>query len=127
MSLRAYSYRLGTVVDLLDEREWAEIAVLLANRIDGIKAHLRENRGCSVEDLVRAEPTGQRALDTYQELTGTRLTSPDDLWHVRMKDYGSLCPQCSKPFRTPTAKICAECGFVLPDGALAGELSARCH
>ncbi len=65
-------------------------------------------------------PEGLKALDAYEQITGVRLDHPDQLYVVRLSDYGRPCPECAKPFRTPRAKFCAECGFQLPDGEVAG-------
>ena len=121
MSLRTYAYRVGRVVDLLDDEEWDQIGPLLRDRIKSLMKY-RMDHGCSLDDARKYEPLGQSALDRYEEMTGLRLDHPDQLFGIRMRDYGSLCPQCSSPFRTPRAKMCAECGYVLPEGELAGEL-----
>lgn len=122
MALRTYAYRVGREVALLNEEEWSQIAPLLNDRIKWIKEH-RKATGCSIEEARQFEPVGQSALRKYQELTGIALEHPDQLWGVRMNDYGSLCPKCEKPFRTPRAKLCAVCGFQLPAGRVAGQLS----
>ncbi len=121
MSFRTYAFRIGQDADLLDEEEWSEIAPLLTARIKWIKKY-REENACSIKEARKAEPAGQAALDRYEALTGTRLDHPDQLWGVRMRDYGSLCPNCNHPFRTPKATLCAECGFKLPEGSQAGGL-----
>lgn len=123
MPFKAYAFKIGQDAFLLDEEEWRKIAPLLENRIERIKKQ-RQETGCSIEDASKDEPAGQAALDQYEHLTGLRLDHPDQLWGVRMKDYGALCPNCCRPFRTLTAKLCAECGFELPAGTQAGELGA---
>ncbi|MEO0381954.1 MAG: hypothetical protein AAF234_00255 [Pseudomonadota bacterium] len=105
----------------MDDNEWGVIAPLLEKRIKWMQKYRKEN-GCSIEEAEKNEPVGQWALDKYEELTGLRLDHPDQLWGLRIRDYGSLCPKCSRPFRTPRAKMCAECGFELPDGTQAGSL-----
>lgn len=122
MPFRTFAFRIGKEADLLDNDEWSEIAPLLENRIKWIMQYRKEN-SCSIEEASKNEPVGQSALDKYEELTGARLDHPDQLWGVRMHDYGALCPKCSLPFRTPQAKMCAECGFELPEGVRAGRLS----
>ena len=124
MALRTFAFRIGQEADLLDEDEWREIEPLLVDRIKWVKGYRAEN-GCSIEEATRHEPIGQAALDKYRDLTGTKLGHPDQLWGVRQRDYGSLCPKCSRPFRTPRASMCAECGFQLPDGLKAGRLGER--
>lgn len=126
MPFRTYAFRIGQDADLLDDDEWSEIEPFLMNRIEWIKKYRREN-DCSFEEALKFEPIGQAALNKYEALTGIRLGHPDQLWGVRMRDYGSLCPKCSRPFRTPKAKICAECGLELPTGLQAGGLVDRAH
>ncbi|WP_298561000.1 hypothetical protein [uncultured Aliiroseovarius sp.] len=126
MPIRTYAFRIRREAYLLDEDEWSEISPLLENRTRWIQKYRKEN-GCSLEVAIKEEPIGQMALDTYEAFTGIRLDHPDQLWGVRMCDYGSLCPNCSRPFRTPKAKMCAECGFELPKGMLAGRLGDRGH
>jgi predicted amidophosphoribosyltransferase len=58
-------------------------------------------------------------------MTGFPIYNPGAIYGVRMSNYGSLCPNCQKPFRTPRAKMCAECGYTLPEGTLAGPLLER--
>ncbi len=126
MPFRTYAFRIGQDAYLLDDDEWGEIAPLLENRIEWIKKYRKEN-GCSIEEARKVELVGQIALDKYETLTGLRLNHPDQLWGVRMQDYGSLCPKCFCPFRAPKAKMCAECGFELPTGLQAGRLAKRRH
>lgn len=121
MPFRTYAFRIGQDADLLTDEEWSEIAPFLQDRLKWIKAY-RMEQGCSLDEARQFEPVGQAALDKYETLTGLRLDHPEQLWGVRMQDYGSLCPKCSRPFRTPRAKMCAECGFKLPDGVQAGRL-----
>ena len=121
MSFWTYAFRIGQDAYLLDDDEWNEIAPFLKNRSRSIMNY-RKERGCSIDAASRDERLGQAALDKYQSLTGTRLDHPDQLWGVRMRDYGSLCPNCNRLFRTPKAKMCAECGFELPTGSQAGSL-----
>lgn len=122
MPREAYAFQLRRVVPLLTEKEWPEIAVLLKDRIEWIKECRRETH-CSIAEARQHEPVGQGALRRYEELTGCALEHPDELWAVRMSEYGALCPTCGKPFRTPKAKMCAECGYALPEGRVAGPLA----
>lgn len=121
MAFRTYSYLVGREAALLTDAEWTEIAPLLEGRIRKI-AEYRRTQGVSLNDARRDEPFGQQALDLYQQFTGDRLDHPDELFAVRLARYGAICPQCGKPFRTPKAKLCAACGFHLPEGKVAGPL-----
>ena len=49
-------------------------------------------------------------LDYYKDLTGFEETNPNAIMHHRIDLYGSACENCSKPYRTPKASLCAACG-----------------
>ena len=117
MAKRLYAYRLRKTVPSLVEEEWVLVEPFLLNRMHWIKKYRKET-GCSIAEAAKNEPVGQSALDKYAEITGIRLEHPDELWAFRLSSYGSLCPECEKPFRTPKAKMCAECGYQLPTGLL---------
>ena len=108
---------------MLSDDEFARIGELLSNRISAIKEY-RLRTGVSLVEAKRYDPGGQAALDAYEDLCGVKLDNPDDLFFVRFSAYGRLCPQCSKPLRTPKAKLCAACGFELSEGEIAGPLTA---
>jgi rRNA maturation endonuclease Nob1 len=114
-----YSYRLNRVVTLLSNEEFAPIGDALSHRLEQIKAYRKVHQS-SIGEARRK--TSMDALDLYESLTGIRLEHPDELYAVLQEQYGSLCPECSKPFRTPKATFCAECGCKLPDGEVAGPL-----
>jgi hypothetical protein len=114
-----YSYRLNRVVTLLSQEEFASIGELLADRVDQIKAY-KKAHGSSTSEARKS--TSADALDLYHRLTGIRLKHPEELYAVLQERYGSLCPNCSKPFRTPEAHLCAECGYKIPDGKVAGPI-----
>ena len=117
MPITLYSFKLRRELPLLSDEEYRPIEQALANRIESIKAY-RRLHGVS---LVQARQHARNdALDIYERLTGVRLSGPDGLYCVRLSSYGRICPQCGKPFRTPKAKLCAECGLQLPQGELAG-------
>jgi len=121
MAVSYFNYKVGRAVPLLTDAEWALIEPHLMNRISAIQAYRLEH-GCSVAEASAAEPNGIAALAFYAKLTGGNLDHPDQLWSVRMADFGTLCPNCGRPFRTPKAKLCAECRFELPSGQVAGPL-----
>lgn len=118
----AYSYKLKREIYLLAENEWSKIQALAIDHTQRLKEY-RQLNGASISEAV--ENVGRsKALEAYEQLTGERLENADDILAVRMKTYGSICPNCHKPFRTPQAKTCAECGFRLPSGTTAGPLLA---
>jgi hypothetical protein len=57
-------------------------------------------------------------IDEYQRLTGLSLlpglTTRKLILSHRLSRYGSPCPSCGKPLRTPKATFCAECGHRRP-------------
>lgn len=121
MAFHTYAFRIGREAGLLNDEEWEQISPLLENRTRRIVRYRRQT-GLSLEAAKKNEPFGRAALDRYEALTGIRLDQPELLWGLRMRDYGALCPSCSRPFRTPRAKMCAECGYRLPDGMIAGQI-----
>ncbi len=123
MAYLVYSYKFKKDVPLLDEYEWAKIAPVMLNPIQAIKDH-REKTGKGLREAKEwYEKIGApEGLQIYFEITGHRLDIYQELFAVRMRDYGALCPECDKPFRTPRAKLCAECGFALPNGKVAGPI-----
>ena len=57
--------------------------------------------------------SGHSVMDECQRLTGlppTATTRKLMLSH-HLSNYGPPCPECGKPFRTPKATFCAECGY----------------
>ena len=121
MAEKHYNFKIGKPVPLLNEAEWFCIEPLLLNRIRAIKEY-RQQHGATIAEAAANEPAGKSALALYAQLTGEELDHPDQLWSVRMSAFGAPCPSCKRPFRTPKARLCAECGFELPAGKLAGPL-----
>ena len=119
MPRNLYSYRLGRVVAMLTDAEFEAVDLHLRKFVSDIKTFRRE-KGCSLKDARELAEASSRAMDVYEELTGSRLDTIDQLHAVQASRYGRPCPACSKPFRTPTARFCAECGFSLPEGETAG-------
>ncbi|WP_417470821.1 hypothetical protein [Maricaulis sp.] len=102
---------------MLEPEEFQQIRPILIEEIREIK-EFRRSTGSGLHSQVF--PT--RGLKMYQCLTGTTLESSGQIWEAQLSLYGALCPACSKPFRTPRAHFCAECGYTLPDGEVAGPL-----
>ena len=103
-----YNHHLQRAVPLLTDEEFEPIGEALRNRIRQIQEY-REKHNCPIGE-ARAH-SADEAMDFYEDLTGVRLDHPDQLYKVRLSDFGLPCPRCGKPFRTPQAKYCAECGF----------------
>ena len=123
MAERHYNFRLGRPVPLLDEAEWLSISLLLEDRIRTVQDYRRKS-GATLAEAMALEPVGRSALARYAEMTGETLDDPEQLWTVRMSAFGAVCPACGRPFRTPRAHLCAECGYELPAGQVAGPLAS---
>ena len=117
MPITLYSFKLKRELPLLSDEEYHLIGQALASRIKGINEY-RLQHDVSLAEAKRH--ACDDALDYYERLTGVRLSDADELYWVRLSRYGRICPQCGKPFRTPRAKLCAECGLELPQGEIAG-------
>jgi hypothetical protein len=117
MPITLYSFKLKRELPLLSDEEYHPIEQALTNRIKGIKEYRLQHR-VSLEEAKRN--SCDDALDYYERLTGVRLSNADELYWIRLSRYGRICPQCGKPFRTPKAKLCVECGLELPQGEIAG-------
>ena len=117
-----YSYRLGREVPLLSDEEYRQVMTHLSDYTSAIMKY-RTEHAVSLEEARINAPVATRALEGYKHLTGVELDHPDQLYAVRLSDYGRPCPVCTKPFRTPRARFCAECGYKLPEGEVAGPAS----
>lgn len=94
---------------MLNEEEFKIVGEFLKEGLHRIKAY-REAHSITLEE-VETRDFLQPALDKYKELTGFEEENPDSIWHHRISLYGSACPNCDKPLRTPKAKLCAACGY----------------
>lgn len=111
---------------MLTEDEWREVAPLLKLDIERIKGSREQQGGLRGSmDVLQFE-----ACEKYFEITGFRETNPNAIWHHRLSDYGSECPDCGHLLRTPRASFCANCG-ALPfrkktDGEIGSGQPAAC-
>lgn len=122
MPFTTYSWKLKRRLPMLSDEEFGPIDAALRNRIERMQQYRRTHPHSSLTEA--AEHCCDDALDFYEKLSGVRLARPDDLYWVQLSRYGRLCPNCGKPFRTPRAKLCVECGFELPEGERAGAAKA---
>ncbi len=104
-----YCWRCRMQVPLLDEDEWQEIHPLLRAGMRDLKEYRKQTHASLLEALKKNQ--GLPALVKYKELTGYTETNINAIWHHRRSDFGPECPACGKLFRTPRAKLCAECGY----------------
>ena len=122
MVYRAYSYKIGRVVAMLDDEEWSSFKPLLTDMLRGLKDY-RRRTGANLAEAEAKSQGVRTATQRYLELTGEPIGNYAHLWYVGMSGYGRLCSDCGKPFRTPRARMCAECGSELPEGEIAGPLN----
>ncbi len=108
MAKTLYCWRCKIDVPMLDEQEWQQVLPLLCDRIEQIKRYRLQND----VSLAEANKAAYRddALTKYFQLTGFDETNVNALWHHRLGLFGPPCDACGKPLRTPSAKLCAECG-----------------
>ena len=77
---------------MLDEDEWTRLA--------------------HAQDLSVSKTKSDRfapMLAEYNRITGFNETNPNAVFHHRLSIYGPPCKHCSKPLRTPQAKLCEAC------------------
>jgi len=116
-----YSYKVQREIPLLSEEDYKAVAIHLSNRIADMMSYRKKHK-CSLEQASANSENGQKALAEFEKITGVRLKHPDEIYIARRALYGRQCSNCDKPFRTPRAKFCAECGLTLSDGETAGPL-----
>jgi hypothetical protein len=99
-------------VPMLDEAEFAEwfeaYRSAFATR-DGQKPSFAFRLGRV--DTPHVQARFAAALGLYKQLTGFDETNVNAIIHHRVSLYGPPCPECSKPLRTPRARMCAACGW----------------
>jgi len=91
---------------MLEAHEWDEIAPLFDLDIQDTK----RMRGEGLSDDEIQKTLKSRACEKTEALTGFRETNVFTLWHHQRSFYGPDCPKCGRPYRSPTARYCAECG-----------------
>ncbi|MGB0799288.1 MAG: hypothetical protein ACPGRD_08215, partial [Planktomarina sp.] len=119
--LVTYSYKVRRKIALLNADEWLVIQNLGVNYLAALKRYRNANN-CTLGAALQAKDIDMPAMAKYKEITGYELKHPHELRVLEMEKYGSLCPNCDLPFRTPAAKMCAECGYKLANGKTAGPL-----
>ncbi|MGD1850923.1 MAG: hypothetical protein ACFCBU_10045 [Cyanophyceae cyanobacterium] len=104
-----YCWRCKVEVPLLNEDEWEEIGPLLKAGVIEIRNYRLRMNASLIEALERNQDLP--VLIRHRELTGVDAVSFNSLWHHRRSDWGPVCPECNRLFRTPRAKLCAACGY----------------
>ena len=95
---------------MLDEEEFAVIANLYAQSLNGAKEFRTQNRA-SLSDIPLAV-LFQPVREAYLKMTGMDESNENAIMHHRISLYGPPCEYCGKPLRTPRASFCAACGKV---------------
>ena len=113
---RFWSHKLGLTVTLLTDDEHTRLWKLVR------RAHVRRNRRLTVRHLAgRFWLT--MAHRYYRRIGGTISIDPHPSYYwTRASLYGRPCEACGRPYRTPQASYCAECGHEVPGGGVAGPL-----
>jgi len=111
MPTNQYCWRCKTVVPMLDEAEWAQLAPLFSQMTSKIQKY-RQDTGASLEQALQRK-WGFAVLAKHFELTGIEEHNVDALWYHRLEDHGPPCIKCGKLLRTKRAKFCAECGVAV--------------
>ena len=126
MAQAHFVWRLGRTAKLLNEEVWSELEPLLYRPIEAMKDY-RQQSGLGIKDAREAldqELLHNAAMQKYFDLTNENIGAFTELYHVRLSSYGKPCPHCLKLMRTPMAKLCAACGYKLPNGEVAGQCDA---
>ena len=87
MAKMYYCWRCQMEMPMLEEYEWKQVL-----------------------PLFRSDTGRKRVLALYKEFTGFDETNPAAVAHHRLSNFGPPCETCGRLYRTPRAKLCAECG-----------------
>lgn len=120
MPITEYSWKFKKELPLLDESEYAEISPLVHAAFREVSDYRKKTGDPLTKTLVNKTPSGVKALSKYKKWTGITLDNVLYLQSLRACDYGAPCPGCRRPFRTPRARYCMECGYTLAEGEVAG-------
>ncbi len=106
---KMYCWRCQDEMPMLDEDEFALISKLYSKGMRATKNFRQQHDlslgECSIEERFRP------VREEYERITGWKDMHHNAIIHHRLSDFGALCPVCGKPFRTPKAQFCAECGY----------------
>lgn len=92
---KRWCWKCKAEVALLDEEEYFEMGRLYAHGLHGMGTAAK-----------RFAPL----LQYYKRFNGEFMGNPDMVMHHRLSLYGPDCVSCGKPYRSPEAVACAECG-----------------
>jgi hypothetical protein len=106
-----WCWRCRQEMPMLDEEEYAEAFRLYGECMRGTN-ELREQWHVPLESASIRE----RFLPIrkwYEQLTGISDCHENAIMHHRLSSFGEPCRVCSKPLRSPRARLCAACGTAL--------------
>jgi len=102
-----WCWRCKCEMPMLDEEEYSQIAPLYTESMKATKEFRKRwnipFEGISISERFRP------VRDEYERLTGMKETNENAIMHHRLSLYGPPCRTCSRPLRTPKAKLCASC------------------
>lgn len=107
-----YCWRCKQTVPMLDESEYEDIQRAYHTSVFEIQEYRRANDAPLDEALASVHTSIQRAYEQLAVAAGydaIRVSNEHVLKH-RIAAFGPPCASCTKPLRTPAAKMCAECG-----------------
>ena len=104
---------------MLNENEWKQIEPLYTEAYNSVMATWRE-RKVRPKEAFETFPETRIVLAAFKGITGETLGSMLEIKNRILSKYGRPCPSCEMPFRTPRAKLCANCGVELTDGEFSG-------
>src|ERR1017187_6736026 len=102
-----WCWRCKSDMPMLDEQEYVEIAALHRIGTESVKKYRKEKQA-PLSSVPMAEMYALM-LARYEAITGYKEMNPNTVRHHRLSLYGPPCHRCSKPLRTPNAKICGSC------------------
>ncbi len=105
-----FCWKCRTVMPFLEENEWEQVSPLLEGAKKAIQEY-REENNCSLQ--TAREFCKPEAMLKFEELTGKPNVHFEIICHHRLKNWGQECPECGHLLRTPKAKYCAKCGWII--------------
>ena len=85
----------------------------MLNKEEFVIASELYSKGFKIVNKERKERF-KELLEYYYNITAFRETEPRAIMHHSLEQIGPDCENCGKPYRTPKAKLCANCGNKKP-------------
>jgi hypothetical protein len=101
-----WCWRCAIDLPMLDENEFAAVQ----EAFHAAFSPADRSTGTSASESAGVDARFAPVLALYQKLTGFTETNSNAVMHHRLSLYGGPCAVCSKPLRSPSAKICVACG-----------------